>query len=119
MTGASYLVRKAPLAALGQAIVFAEKHSHTPSDIHSPLEEIGQSKISFLAAAEATPVVSILSSSRKESSGLIIVGPEGGFNGLPFPLFVGNNSPFHSEALHLTSKVDRRYNALIEVLRFP
>ncbi|XP_050210839.1 uncharacterized protein LOC126661099 isoform X2 [Mercurialis annua] len=30
-------------------------------------------------SAEATPVVSVLASSRKESSGLIIVGPEGDF----------------------------------------
>ncbi|XP_042500422.1 protein NDL1-like isoform X2 [Macadamia integrifolia] len=30
-------------------------------------------------------------------------------------LFVGENSPFHAEALHMTSKVDRRYSALVEV----
>ncbi|CBI20627.3 hypothetical protein AAG906_002610 [Vitis piasezkii] len=30
-------------------------------------------------------------------------------------LFVGDNSPFHSEALHMTSKLDRRYSALVEV----
>lgn len=40
--------------------------------------QLAHSKLSFLAAAEATPVVSVLASSRKESSGLIIVGPEGG-----------------------------------------
>ncbi|KAK8523332.1 hypothetical protein V6N12_047856 [Hibiscus sabdariffa] len=30
-------------------------------------------------------------------------------------IFVGENSPFHSEALHMTSKLDRRYSALVEV----
>lgn len=30
-------------------------------------------------------------------------------------VFVGDNSPFHSEALHMTSKLDKRYTALVEV----
>ncbi|KAM1605486.1 hypothetical protein ACFX1Z_026333 [Malus domestica] len=30
-------------------------------------------------------------------------------------IFVGDSSPFHSEALHMTSKLDRRYSALVEV----
>ncbi|GAV68301.1 Ndr domain-containing protein [Cephalotus follicularis] len=30
-------------------------------------------------------------------------------------IFVGDNSPFHSEAVHMTSKLDRRYSALVEV----
>ncbi|XP_038985225.1 protein NDL2-like [Phoenix dactylifera] len=30
-------------------------------------------------------------------------------------VFVGENSPFHSEALHMTTKLDRRYSALVEV----
>ncbi|CAK9180001.1 unnamed protein product [Ilex paraguariensis] len=30
-------------------------------------------------------------------------------------IFVGDNSAFHSEALHMTSKLDRRYSALVEV----
>ncbi|KAE8687614.1 Pollen-specific protein SF21 [Hibiscus syriacus] len=30
-------------------------------------------------------------------------------------IFVGENSPFHAEALHMTSKLDRRYSALVEV----
>ncbi|TYI22459.1 hypothetical protein ES332_A06G104700v1 [Gossypium tomentosum] len=29
-------------------------------------------------------------------------------------IFVGENSPFHSEALHMTSKLDRRYSDLVE-----
>ncbi|KAK4353332.1 hypothetical protein RND71_028850 [Anisodus tanguticus] len=30
-------------------------------------------------------------------------------------IFVGENSPFHSEVLHMTSKLDRRFSALVEV----
>ncbi|KAF3333403.1 pollen-specific protein SF21-like isoform X2 [Carex littledalei] len=30
-------------------------------------------------------------------------------------IFVGENSAFHSEAVHMTSKIDRRYCALVEV----
>ncbi|CDP08242.1 unnamed protein product [Coffea canephora] len=30
-------------------------------------------------------------------------------------IFVGENSPCHSEALHMTSKLDRRFSALVEV----
>ncbi|KAJ3691960.1 hypothetical protein LUZ60_012310 [Juncus effusus] len=30
-------------------------------------------------------------------------------------IFVGENSPFHSEAVHMTSKLDRRFSALVEV----
>ncbi|KAL4282825.1 hypothetical protein GQ457_16G001560 [Hibiscus cannabinus] len=30
-------------------------------------------------------------------------------------IFVGENSPFHSEALYMISKLDRRYSALVEV----
>lgn len=30
-------------------------------------------------------------------------------------IFVGDNSPFHSESLHMTAKLDRRYSALVEV----
>ncbi|KAL6006007.1 Protein ndl2 [Asimina triloba] len=30
-------------------------------------------------------------------------------------IFVGENSPFHSEALYMASKLDRRYSALVEV----
>ncbi|XP_012093164.1 uncharacterized protein LOC105650815 isoform X2 [Jatropha curcas] len=40
---------------------------------------VAKSKLSFLAAAEAAPVVSVLASSRNETSGLIMVGPEGDF----------------------------------------
>lgn len=32
-------------------------------------------------------------------------------------IFVGDSSPLHSEALYMTSKLDRRYSALVEVCR--
>lgn len=31
-------------------------------------------------------------------------------------IFVGQNSQFHAEAVHMTSKLDERYSALVEVL---
>ncbi|XP_054788000.1 protein NDL1-like isoform X2 [Prosopis cineraria] len=30
-------------------------------------------------------------------------------------IFVGENSPFHAESLHMTAKLDRRFSALVEV----
>lgn len=30
-------------------------------------------------------------------------------------IFVGENSPFHSEALHMSAKMDKKFNALVEV----
>jgi hypothetical protein len=30
-------------------------------------------------------------------------------------IFVGENSQFHTEAVHMTSKLDKRYCALVEV----
>ncbi|KAL5052741.1 hypothetical protein RYX36_033423 [Vicia faba] len=30
-------------------------------------------------------------------------------------IFVGDSSPFHSEAIHMTSKLDRKFSALVEV----
>ncbi|OIW15730.1 hypothetical protein TanjilG_04265 [Lupinus angustifolius] len=33
-------------------------------------------------------------------------------------VFVGDSSPFHSEALHMTSKLDRRYSALVEISEY-
>ncbi|KAH9695072.1 16S rRNA (uracil(1498)-N(3))-methyltransferase [Citrus sinensis] len=50
-----------------------------PMKIDGLLPLVSQSKLAFVAIAEATPLVTALSSSRNESSGLIIVGPEGDF----------------------------------------
>ena len=30
-------------------------------------------------------------------------------------IFVGENSQFHTEAVHMTAKLDKRYSALVEV----
>ncbi|XP_021619054.1 ribosomal RNA small subunit methyltransferase E isoform X3 [Manihot esculenta] len=68
------------LAATKQCQRLHEMILNPPTKIDGLLPLLAQSKLSFLAAAEATPVVSVLASSRKESSGLIIVGPEGGEN---------------------------------------
>lgn len=50
-----------------------------PLKINGLLPLISSSKNSFIAIAEATPLITALSTSRDESSGLIIVGPEGDF----------------------------------------
>ncbi|XP_073104245.1 uncharacterized protein [Elaeis guineensis] len=50
-----------------------------PMKFHSFLPVVAKSKLSFLAAAEATPLINTLSSSSVEPSGLLIVGPEGDF----------------------------------------
>lgn len=33
-------------------------------------------------------------------------------------IFVGDNSPFHTEALHMIAKLDKRYSALVEVSHY-
>jgi hypothetical protein len=40
--------------------------------------QVAQSKLAFLASAEAPPVLSVLPKSSNEKSGLLIIGPEGG-----------------------------------------
>ncbi|XP_057977130.1 uncharacterized protein LOC131164156 [Malania oleifera] len=50
-----------------------------PSKIGSLLPVVAQSKLSFVAVAEATPVFHALTSSKIGSSGLLIIGPEGDF----------------------------------------
>ncbi|XP_047338836.1 ribosomal RNA small subunit methyltransferase E isoform X2 [Impatiens glandulifera] len=51
-----------------------------PLDIRALLPIVSLSKLSFVATAEAPPVLTALaSSSRKEASGIIIIGPEGDF----------------------------------------
>ncbi|KAF5731862.1 hypothetical protein HS088_TW18G00547 [Tripterygium wilfordii] len=67
------------LAAAKQCQRLHEMILNPPTKIDGLLPLVEESKISLVAVAEATPVVSILTSSKKESSGLIIVGPEGDF----------------------------------------
>ncbi|KAJ4716112.1 Ribosomal RNA small subunit methyltransferase E [Melia azedarach] len=67
------------LAATKQCQRLHEMVLNPPMKVDSLLPIVAQSKLSFVATAEATPLVTALSSSRKESSGMIIVGPEGDF----------------------------------------
>ncbi|KAK9286415.1 hypothetical protein L1049_014811 [Liquidambar formosana] len=67
------------LAAAKQCQRLHEMTLNPPTKIVSLLPIVAQSKLSFVALAEATPVISVLTSSRKEPSGLIIIGPEGDF----------------------------------------
>ncbi|KAJ6754868.1 RIBOSOMAL RNA SMALL SUBUNIT METHYLTRANSFERASE E [Salix purpurea] len=71
-------LRRVILAATKQSQRLHEMILNPPAKIVGLLPLLAQSKLSFLAAAGAPPVVSVLTSSRKESSGLMIVGPEGG-----------------------------------------
>ncbi|XP_057527447.1 uncharacterized protein LOC130806402 isoform X2 [Amaranthus tricolor] len=50
-----------------------------PMKVEKIVPIIGRSKLSFVAAAEATPVISTLTSQAKESRGSVIIGPEGDF----------------------------------------
>ncbi|KAG8650550.1 ribosomal RNA small subunit methyltransferase E isoform X1 [Manihot esculenta] len=77
------------LAATKQCQRLHEMILNPPTKIDGLLPLLAQSKLSFLAAAEATPVVSVLASSRKESSGLIIVGPEGDFTEREVAMMMG------------------------------
>jgi hypothetical protein len=43
-----------------------------------PVFQIETSSVSFLAMAEATPIVEVLPKMDKKDGGLLIVGPEGG-----------------------------------------
>ncbi|KAJ7946182.1 ribosomal RNA small subunit methyltransferase E [Quillaja saponaria] len=50
-----------------------------PTKVNYLLHLVGESKVSLLAAAKATPVVCAMTSLTNEASGLIIIGPEGDF----------------------------------------
>ncbi|XP_034681821.1 ribosomal RNA small subunit methyltransferase E isoform X1 [Vitis riparia] len=67
------------LAAAKQCQRLHEMTLNPPTTIDSLLPIVTQSKLSLVAVAEATPVFSVLTSSRKESTGLMIIGPEGDF----------------------------------------
>ncbi|CAH8384179.1 unnamed protein product [Eruca vesicaria subsp. sativa] len=50
-----------------------------PIKFNALLDHISRSKLCLVATAEATPLLNAVQSSAKESSGLLIVGPEGDF----------------------------------------
>ncbi|XP_021285025.1 uncharacterized protein LOC110417115 isoform X2 [Herrania umbratica] len=66
------------LAAAKQCQRLHEMKLNHPMKIDNLVPVVAKSKLSFIAIAEATPLVGALTSTRTESSGLIIVGPEGG-----------------------------------------
>ncbi|AQK63156.1 methyltransferase [Zea mays] len=63
-------------AAFGQRI--HEMSLKSPIQIRHLLPVVSQSKLAFLASAEAPPLFSVLPESSIEQSGLLIIGPEGG-----------------------------------------
>ncbi|XP_058069707.1 uncharacterized protein LOC131218859 [Magnolia sinica] len=77
------------LAAIKQCQRLHEMTLKPPMKIGSLLPVVAQSKLAFLAAAEATPLVNALSFSKKEASGLIIIGPEGDFTEEEVKLMTG------------------------------
>ncbi|KAF8675402.1 hypothetical protein HU200_047768 [Digitaria exilis] len=67
------------LAAVKQCQRIHEMSLKPPIQIGSLLPVISQSKLAFLASAEAAPLLSVLPKSSNEQSGLLIIGPEGDF----------------------------------------
>ncbi|KOM36198.1 hypothetical protein LR48_Vigan02g234800 [Vigna angularis] len=67
------------LAASKQCQRLHEMVLKDPIEINDLLHLIAQSKLALVATAKATPVLSALTSLEKETSGLIIIGPEGDF----------------------------------------
>ncbi|XP_027365846.1 uncharacterized protein LOC113872467 isoform X3 [Abrus precatorius] len=66
------------LAASKQCQRLHEMVLKPPVEIDDLLHRISQSKLSLVATASATPVLSALMTLEKENCGLIIIGPEGG-----------------------------------------
>lgn len=67
------------LAAIKQCQRLHQMVVKTPTGIESILPRIETSSVSFLAMAEATPIVEVLPKVDKKDGGLLIVGPEGDF----------------------------------------
>ncbi|WOL16995.1 hypothetical protein Cni_G25783 [Canna indica] len=67
------------LAAVKQCQRLHQMTLNPPLKFQKLLPIVSESKLAFLAAAEATPLMNILSESTIEDSGVLIVGPEGDF----------------------------------------
>nr|XP_043627947.1 ribosomal RNA small subunit methyltransferase E isoform X2 [Erigeron canadensis] len=67
------------LAAAKQCQRLHELTLNPPLKVGGLLPIVSQSKLSFIAAAEATPVLNALPLSEKQSVGSLIIGPEGDF----------------------------------------
>ncbi|CAN1302642.1 Ribosomal RNA small subunit methyltransferase E [Linum perenne] len=72
-------LQRVVLAATKQCQRLHEMILNPPLTVDELLPLVSKTKLSFLATAEATPLVSAIASLRNESGGLIIVGPEGDF----------------------------------------
>ncbi|KAM7474770.1 hypothetical protein LguiB_022013 [Lonicera macranthoides] len=67
------------LAATKQCQRLHEMTLNPPIKVGNVLPFVAQSKMSFVAIAEATPVIEALANFRREYTGSIIIGPEGDF----------------------------------------
>ncbi|CAN6303684.1 unnamed protein product [Urochloa humidicola] len=67
------------LAAVKQCQRIHEMSLKPPIQIGNLLPAVSESKLAFLASAEAPPLLSVLPKSSNEQSGLLIIGPEGDF----------------------------------------
>ncbi|KAM0926175.1 hypothetical protein ACQ4PT_003744 [Festuca glaucescens] len=67
------------LAAVKQCQRVHDMSLKPPIQIHDLLLVVAQSKLAFLASAEAPPVLTVLPNTSNEESGLLIIGPEGDF----------------------------------------
>ncbi|GAB2292101.1 hypothetical protein Dimus_026353 [Dionaea muscipula] len=72
-------LQRVVLAASKQCQRLHEITLNPPVHINNIAPTVGHSKLTFVAAAEATPVLSVLTASTKESHGSLMVGPEGDF----------------------------------------
>ncbi|XP_071722427.1 uncharacterized protein [Rutidosis leptorrhynchoides] len=72
-------LQRVVLAATKQCQRLHELLLNPPLKVEGLLPLIVQSKLSFVATAEATPLISTLNSLMVEPNGLIVVGPEGDF----------------------------------------
>lgn len=82
-------LRRVILAAAKQCQRVHEMTLNPPMKIDGLLPIVGRSKLSFVASAEAAPLVSTLVSCEKESIGSIIIGPEGDFTKKEVALIIG------------------------------
>ncbi|XP_030485756.1 uncharacterized protein LOC115702434 [Cannabis sativa] len=85
-------LQRVVLAATKQCQRLHEMILNPPMKIDDLLPTVSQSTLSFVAVAEATPLVSALTSLRIQPSGLIIVGPEGDFTEKELNLITGSGA---------------------------
>ncbi|PIA53579.1 hypothetical protein AQUCO_00900274v1 [Aquilegia coerulea] len=72
-------LQRVAFAAAKQCQRLHEMTLNPPTKIKTLLPIVSQSKLSFLAVAEGTPLINTLSFKKMEASGMIIIGPEGDF----------------------------------------